>query len=193
MTTARTIVTRALSELMYFAEGETPSAAAVADGLTALNSLMASWHTEGILWNFPPGTTWKKDWAVNITYSVNDSVARSGNTYTCTTAHLSSLNDKPGVSPDWADYWTLYAETPLTISSTFPLDAAYERGVVSMLAVELAPQFGKDPSPFTLRKASDGKTQIIAAFMPINPVSVDAGLTRMPSQIWPYNIDQITG
>lgn len=189
MTTARTIVTRALGELMYLAENETPSAKMMADGVDALNGLIASWHNEGIIVLYPPGTTWKGDWTNNTNYAVNESVARSGSTYTCSVAHTSSLYDKPGSSANWSSYWTLYAETPLTTDGTFPLGAEHERGVVALMALEIAPMFNKDVSPFTLQKASMGKTQLMAAYMPIVPVRVDAGLTRMPSQIWPYNID----
>lgn len=192
MTTARQLIVRALGELQYFPEGESPSAGAVSDGLDALNALIASWHTESIIIAYPPATNWRGEWAERTVYAVNDSVSRSGNTYTCSTAHTASITDKPGVSQNGDTYWTLYAETPLTLSSSLPFPAPFERGVTSMLAVELGPMFGVDPSPLTLKKASDGKTALIAAYMQIQPVRVDNGLIRMPSQIWPYNIDLIT-
>ena len=192
MATVREIITRALGELLYIAEGETPSATTMRDGLNSFNSLIASWHTQGMLIGFPAGTNWKADWTVNTAYSVNDAVNRSGNFYTCIAAHTSSYNDKPGVSIDTATYWTPNTETALTLDSAFPLPAAYERGLIAILAVEFAPMFGMQPSPFTMKKASEGETALLAAFLPIQPVNIDAGLTRMPSQIWPYNVGTVS-
>ena len=181
---------------MFTAEGETPSAQAMSDGLTALNSMIASWRTQGMVVlsvpGFPAGKNWRGDWQSNTTYAVDDAVARSGNTYVCSAVHTSSLYDKPGVSPNWASYWTADAVTELALTDTFPVSAEFHRGIVSMLAVELGPQFNIDPKPLTLRKASDGHTALLAAFFPINPVRVDNGIIRMPSQIWPYNIDQVS-
>lgn len=192
MTTVRSIATSALGELMLFDEGHTPSAGAMRDTIAALNALVSSWRTEGMLIFFPSGTTWRGDWAERTVYAVNESVNRSGSIYTCSAAHTSSLSDKPGVSQNGATYWTQYEAATLAIDDTFPLGREFERGVISMLAVEIGPMFSIEPSAFTLRKASEGKTALLAAFMPINPVRVDNGLIRMPSQIWPYNIDQIT-
>lgn len=196
MATTRDIVTRALGELMFMAEGESPSAQAMSDGLSALNGMIASWRTLGMVVvstpGFPAGKNWRGDWNPTITYAVDDAVMRSGSTYVCSVAHVSSLYDKPGVSPNWASYWIADAATELEIDDTFPVSVEFHSGIFAMLAVDLGPQFNIDPKPLTLRKASDGHTALIAAFLPINPVRVDNGLIRMPSQIWPYNIDQIT-
>ena len=61
-----------------------------------------------------------------------------------------------------------------------------------MLAVEMAPGFSVPVSAQTEKKASAGLTALMAAYMPITNVRVDYGITRMPSQIWPYNIDQVS-
>jgi hypothetical protein len=191
MTTARDIVVRALGELNYFPEGEDPTAGSVRDGLIALNAMIASWQTESMQIFFPSATTYKGDWAERIVYSVGDSVARTGTLYTCIVAHTSSVNDRPGVAINQATYWTAYVPTELELTTTFPFPAQFERGMTSMLAVEMSPMFGVEPSAFTEKRASEGKTALLAAYMPINPVRVDNGLIRMPSQIWPYNVDVI--
>jgi hypothetical protein len=191
MTTARDIVVRALGELSYFPEGEDPSAGSVRDGLIALNAMIASWQTEGMQIYFPSGTTHKGDWAERIVFSVGDSVARTGTFYTCILGHTSSVNDRPGVAINSATYWTAYVPTALELATTFPFPAQFERGITSMLAVEVSPMFGVEPSNLTEKRASEGKTALLAAYMPINPVRVDNGLIRMPSQIWPYNVDII--
>lgn len=57
-----------------------------------------------------------------------------------------------------------------------PLDARFEQGVVAMLAVRLAEEYGKVPSPLLLRDAEDGMDSIRAAFMPVGEAVFDYGL-----------------
>jgi len=191
MTTARQIITRAFKELQYFAEGEDPSAAAMADGLDALNSLIASWHNCGLLIAYPPGKTWVGDWAKNTSYAVDQATARNGCTYYCTVAHTSSDNDRPGASPNWSGYWVLFAETPMSLASTFWLDASHDRGVVALLAVEMAPNFNVEPRMLTLQKAREGLNAIHSQYFRVPNAQVDSGLVRMPSSIWPYQIPSV--
>lgn len=195
MTTARDICTRALKELMFMAEGESPSSEAISDTLFALNGMLARFRTQGMvipaLLTFPTGVTWRGDWVTNTGYAVNDAVLRSGSVYKCATAHTSSEYDKPGVSPNGATYWTSYPLTDLQLEDTWSLGSEFNLGIVAMLAVEVAPAFSVQASTKTEQKASAGLTALMAAYLPIRPVGVDYGLTRMPSQIWPYQIDQI--
>lgn len=192
MTTARQIVTRALKLVMYTAEGETPSAESADDALAALNSLMASWHNNGLLVFYPPGSNWLGEWKKNYVYAVGDGVNRNGATYSCSVAHTSSANDLPGSSPNWGSYWTLYAETPMTLASTFPLDASHERGVQALLAVDLAPMFNLEVSPLVMRMAADGMNGIYGQYFKVPEAASDPGITRMPSQIWPYSIPSVS-
>lgn len=191
MTTARDIVTRAIKLVGYYGEGEEPSAAAVRDGLQALNDLMASWHNQGLLVFWPPGTVYLGDWKASYVYAVGDAVSRSGNVYSCTAAHTSTTNDQPGNSPGWSSYWELYSETPLALSSTFPLDASHDRGVVAILALEVAPLFNVDPQATVVARAREGMVALYGTYFRVPNASVDSGITRMPSQIWPYSISQV--
>jgi len=196
MTTARDICTRALKELMFTAEGESPSSESMSDTLAALNGMLARWRTDGMvipeLATFPTGVTWRGDWTTNINYSVSDAVMRSGSVYKCSAAHTSSTYDKPGVSPNWATYWTAYPFTDLTLDQAWPMGSEFTSGIVSMLCVEMSPSFNIDPKPFTVGRANACMTALLAAYLPIKPVQVDNGLIRMPSQIWPYQIDQVS-
>lgn len=192
MTTARDIITRAASELMYYAKGETLNAADMNAGLNALNDMIASWRSESIVITYPAGVNWRGEWETRTVYAANDGVSRNGITCTCSTAHTSSYYDMPIGSPNWATYWDVTDYTALALGDALPVPAHLQRGVISLLAVEIAPTFGLEPSKYTLKKASEGKTALLAAYAPILPVRVDNGLIRMPSQIWPYNIDQIT-
>lgn len=192
MTTARDIATRALKLLQYYAEGETPTPAAIADSLQAFNSLVASWHNDGLLIFYPPNTNWLGEWKKNYVYAVDDSVYRNGASYTCSVAHTSSANDLPGSSANWADYWTLYAETPMTLASTIPFDASHERGLVALVAQDLAPQFGVEISRRVAEMAREGLTAIYGQYFRIPEAASDPGITRMPSQIWPYSIPSVS-
>jgi hypothetical protein len=193
MTTAREIITRAFSLLQYYGEGESPSAQAMADGLAALNSMMASWHNDGLLVFYPPSSNWLGDWKKNYAYNVNDGVCVGGNTYTCAVVNTSTANDEPGRSPNWADYWTLYAETPMTLASTFPLGPAHERGVQALLCMDLAPLFNVPISPRIEQMANDGMNGIYGQYFKVPEASSDPGITRMPSQIWPYSVASVSG
>ena len=192
MTTAQQIVTRAFNELMYFAEGEPVTAQALNDGLDHLNGLLSSFHTIGLSINYPPGVNWRGEWAGNILYAANDGVSLGGNTYTCILTNTSTDNDKPGKSINSGTYWTLYAETPMGLTSTFFLPAQHERGVVSMLALEIAPSFNVQPSPFTVAKAKQGEQALYGQYFNIPLAPSDAAITKMPSQIWPYTIPNVS-
>lgn len=192
MTTARQIITRAFNEMMYYAEGEAPSAAAMADGLDLLNSMIASWHTVGMTIYYPPGTVWKDTWRTEKTYAVNDAVTLSGNVYVCILAHTSTPDDQPYQSVNGPTYWTLYAETPMTLDSTFFFPAHHERGIIALLAIELCPAFNMQPSALTVRKAMAGEQALYGQYFIVPLASADPGITRMPSQIWPYTIPNVS-
>lgn len=67
-----------------------------------------------------------------------------------------------------------------------PLDAKYEAGIIAMLAVRLAPDYGKQPDAVLTRDANNGWRQLQAAFItPSEPV-FDWALIRTPSRRFPY-------
>ena len=69
-------------------------------------------------------------------------------------------------------------ETDGLSGDVLPLDSRHEAGVVAMLAVRLAEEYGKTPGPVLARDAKDGWTALQAAYMPI-PMSVfDLGLRQ---------------
>lgn len=59
-----------------------------------------------------------------------------------------------------------------------PLDARLEQGVVAMLAVRLAEEYGKTPGPVLLRDARDGEAALNAAFMVVPESVFERGLTQ---------------
>ena len=59
---------------------------------------------------------------------------------------------------------------------TLPLEARFEQGVVAMLAVRVAEDYGKTPGPVLLRDAEDGKRALDGAFFAVPQQKFDAGL-----------------
>lgn len=57
-----------------------------------------------------------------------------------------------------------------------PLDGRFEQGVIAMLAVRLAEDYGQSPGPVLMRDAEDGKASIRAAFIPAPEAVFDSGL-----------------
>lgn len=190
MTTAREIVTAALEELLYFPAEETPAAVDVKTMLAYLNRMMAAWPAEGIVVSYPTGTNWRGYWSEKTSYANNDAVLREGFVYRCFGDHTSTLDDAPGVSVNWATYWTEYAYTALTLESTFPLSMAYEEGIISMLAMRGAPAFSVTPTQMTADRARDGWQKISAAYMRTPVPIFDPALTRLPSRRGPYASSQ---
>jgi len=79
-------------------------------------------------------------------------------------------------------------ETDGLSGDVLPLDARHEAGVVAMLAVRLAEEYGKSPGPVLLRDARDGWTALQAAYMPIPESVFDMGL-RQPGAGYVYEQD----
>ena len=117
MSSSAQIVIRALKRLRVLGSGEDPSAEDAADGLAALNAMIAGWEADGI-----------------------------------------------------------------KVSGDVPLDARFEEGVVAMLAVRLADDYGKEPSSVVVRDAEIGWERLQAAFRHIPLAQFDSALRNMPSQ-----------
>jgi len=111
------IVARALKRLRVIGAGEDPSAEDAADGLAALNAMIAGLEADG-----------------------------------------------------------------LKLSGDVPLDARFEEGVIAMLAVRLADDYGATPSSGVVRDAAQGLQRLQAAFNHIPLAQFDSALRNMPSQ-----------
>jgi hypothetical protein len=111
------IVARALRRLKVIGAGEDPSADDAADGLAALNAMIAGWEADGV-----------------------------------------------------------------KVSGDVPLDARFEEGVVALLAVRLADDYGTSPSAGVVRDAENGWARLQAAFNHVPLAQFDTALRNMPSQ-----------
>lgn len=116
MSSSAQIVARALTRLRVIGSGETPSAQDAADGLAALNAMIAGWEADGV-----------------------------------------------------------------KVSGDVPLDARFEEGVVALLAVRLADDYGKEPSARTLSDAQTGWSRLKSAFTHVPLAQFDSALRNMPS------------
>jgi hypothetical protein len=111
------IVARALKRINVVAAGEDPSAVDAADGLAALNAMIAGWAIDGI-----------------------------------------------------------------NVSADVPLSAGHEEGVVALLAVRLAPDYGRMPSPLVLKAAEEGMYRLEADYISAPLAQFDTALIDMPSR-----------
>lgn len=184
-------MTAALEELNYYAAGETPANEDVATALSYLNRMIAGWSASGVIIGFPTVTEWLGAWVTGKAYVIGDGVNVSGRPYVCILGHSSTSNDEPGPSIDWATYWTEYAFTPLSLTSTFPLPYHHEEGVISMLAVRIAPTFNEKPDALTIDRANTGWIKISSEYMRTPAVIFDPALSRTPSRRWPYTSTNI--
>lgn len=67
------------------------------------------------------------------------------------------------------------------VGEVLPLASRFEEGVIAMLAVRMAENYGTQPGQILMRDAQRGESQIQAAFIPIPYASVDNALLMMPS------------
>jgi hypothetical protein len=111
------IVARALKRINVVAAGEDPSAGDAADGLAALNAMIAGWAADGI-----------------------------------------------NVSPD------------------VPLPSKHEEGVIALLAVRLAPDYGREPAALVYEAANEGMYRLEADYISAPLAQFDTALIDMPSR-----------
>lgn len=184
MATADEIVTRALRRIGIVSVGASPSQEDLSDGLAALNELISSWAADGLA---------TADQSLEASVVSGDAALRELEStsklavgmFVIGTGMPSSVQIKSIDSPTQV---TLTADATSTGSYTLnftalPFDASLEGGVVAMLAVRLAEDYGKTPGPVLLRDADRGERQLEAAFMHVPRAVFDPGLTRTPSQI----------
>jgi hypothetical protein len=74
-----------------------------------------------------------------------------------------------------------WAADGIDVSPDVPLPAQYEEGVVAMLAVRLAPDYGKDPSVLLMADADKGMRRLEAGYISAPLASFDCALRNMPS------------
>jgi len=228
--TVRDIIAGSLRLIGVLASGETASASDEADSLSALNQMLESWSTSGLLvyqssresfalipsqqtYTMGDGGNFDTERPVKIiraTTEQNDyefdlEIVDTVEKWACITPkdQQSTLAQKifpngssPLLSlslwpiPTQANNLILYTLKPLaafaSVNDDVELPPGFARAIRYNLAMELAPEFGREPSGLVMKAARDSKTEIVRQnFKPTYLKSDAAGLTnRAPYNIW---------
>ena len=194
--TAQNVIDAALRKIGVIGSGSSPSAEESADGLSALNLMLANWSAQGLPIPYLSTDTFAGSSATSYTIGPSGTVnttrplAIKSMTVTSTgglavqfdpvtldeywTANrnkvfaynpgvpLGTLYMRPAISfaqIDVVSYKELAQATNLAYAfSTLP--PGYERALVFNLAVDLAPEFGVEPSQVLIGLANDAKQSI---------------------------------
>jgi len=208
MTTVRDICTRALTRLGMNSAGETPSASDVSDALDALNDMLFGWQHEGVpleheafvlddtfFFLVPPrgvtGTliaaldyqgTWN---ASTNSPTLASSDGTAGYWYRVSTAGSTTLDDVTSWSVDDA---AVYDGADWLKGQS---SRGYEGGVVAMLAVRLAEDYGVTPGPILHRDAASGWAAILAAFFVPPAAQFEGAIIRTPGRRYFEGTDEV--
>jgi len=179
-TTAGDQINRALRLLGVLAEGETPSASTSQDGLVALNQMIESWSTERLsvfstqdqIFTWPAGqinrtlgpsgnfsgnrpillddATYYRDPGTNVSFGINM-------TYPDVDMYI---YPKPTRDLEWHFISVEELSNPATLTTALAFPPGYLRAFVYNLAMEIAPEFGVEPSPQVTRIAMTSKRNL---------------------------------
>ena len=95
---------------------------------------------------------------------------------------LNALND---LLNDWVDRGIGVDQGDLTLTDEFPVDGSDARAIRYNLAVELAPEYGRNVPPTVYQTAMDTFTRIKAKYFTVSEIDFDNSLQ---SEKW-YDID----
>ena len=70
----------------------------------------------------------------------------------------------------------------VNIAPDLPLQNEFEKPLVAILAMEIAPRFGVEPMPMLVKRAANGMASLQAAFVVAPQAQFDAALRNLPSQ-----------
>jgi hypothetical protein len=173
--TAGDQINRALRLLGILAEGETPSAATSQDALTAMNQMIDSWNTERLsvfctqdqVFSWPVGEIKRTlgpsgDFVGNRPIQLDDGTyyrAPSGVSYGIKFINQDQYN---GIAVKTS---TSTFPQVIFVNNTFPnvelfFPPGYMRAFAYNLAMEIAPEFGVEPSPQVQRIAMTSKRNL---------------------------------
>ncbi len=70
----------------------------------------------------------------------------------------------------------------VALTPNIPLQPQYAKAVVDLLAVEMAPEYGIEPTPYLARRSSNGLRTLQSAFIFAPKADFDAAIRNLPSQ-----------
>jgi hypothetical protein len=203
MSTALSLITKAMQKVGVLVKSESPSADESADGLDALNDMLSSWSNDSLLvyarvtesftlaagtssYTIGSGATFNTTRPINIVQAhvrqtgsnidypispVSDEIYQGVALKTLQSIPfmLNYTNGFPtgtiNLYPTPNEAFTLYltSEKELTqfdLSTTVSLPPGWKRALIYNLAIELAPEYGQQLDPVTLKIANDSKMAI---------------------------------
>lgn len=190
MATVRDIITRSLRRIREVGAGQSVDADDAATALDALNSMMLNWPSQGVdakysalalndTFSFfvPPvdassevidALVYQGTWdASTNSPALTTGSGTRGHFYKVTTAGSTVLDDVTSwVLNDYAVFDG--REWLKSINSV-----QYDRAVIDLLALEVLPEFGKEPDAVLARAASNGWSMIQAAYIKAPTAIVD--------------------
>jgi len=215
MATVRDIITQALKRIRVIASGETPQASDIADGLTALNQMMSGWATNGVnvLHNdyaladtftfFVPPTvldgvgsttttmdylTDQGDWDASLNSPILSNGGRNrGDVFRVSVSGATIVDNVVGATVGQFIIFNGVQWIPCEDSTR------RQQGVIAMLAVRLAEDYGVAVTPVVARDAADGWSSLLQQFVHVPDATFDPALTRTPSRRWPYSFVSTDG
>lgn len=183
MATAQEIVGRAFKRLGLIEANESVSGADLADGLAALNEMISSWAADGLA-TADQTVTGRVTDGDAVVREIDTSMLALGMFVSGAGIQAGTVIDQIG-TPNSLILSQAATASGAEVSLTFtalPFDASLEMGVIAMLAVYIAPDYGKTPSPKVEKDAERGEKQLQAAFLHVPRAQFDRALTSTPSQ-----------
>ena len=186
MSTALQIVNRALRRINIIEPGASVEGTELADAMDTLALMVSSWATKGVVINLV-GTVplWQPDTA----YVCGNQVANNGGVYTVVSPGTSAPSGGPtgqgqSVTDDPNNYQGI-SDGTVTWSFTGtqgPIDPSLERGFTDLLAIELCPDYGVEPSAGLMQSAKNGWRSILAFYIQAPNADLDLAVKQVPSQ-----------
>lgn len=204
MTTTRDIVSRALMRIRIVAPGEPVSADYAQVALDHLNAMLASLVADGVVitnapfaladtfaFFVPPVTlsgetvdaiTYLGDWNASTNSPSLATVPDRGSVYRVAVAGSTALPTYP--STETLSSWTVGDYVVSTGVAFYKGDTStrFERGIIDMLATEIAPSFGREPLPQIVDGAEAGRRSLYGVFLRSQVPVFDRSLVLTPSR-----------
>jgi hypothetical protein len=183
--TAGDQINRALRLLGVLAEGETTSASVSQDSLMAMNQMIDSWNTERLsvfstqdqIFTWPAGQiTRTRDPGTNVSFGIKFINQQQYNgiavkTVTSTYPQVIFVNmtypdvtmsiyPRPTRDLEWHFVSVQELSNPATLATDLFFPPGYLRAFTYNLAMEIAPEFGVEPSPQVQRIAMTSKRNL---------------------------------
>jgi len=198
--TARDIVVRALQRLRIVASGEAVPAHLASQGLDSLNAMLADWQNSGVYMSNTAFALADEFWFI-VPSKATDAATIADLDYQGTwnaSTDTPSLSAAPGLRGDAYRVSVAGATilsgtlTPWTVGQTVIStgtkwlrgddSSRFHQAVVDLLAIQIAPDHGREPSEMIQRSARDGWHSILSSFLRSPDAAYDPALVYTPAR-----------